>query len=306
MTSTAGAPRLATGPNLTRLGPAQDVAFSPHPGNGVWMEAIVVDDEGTWYGYYHNENPAVGCGRPDRAVARIGSARSVDAGPQLGRPRRDSRSSDRLDCLRFTQSLCDWRRRRSERDAQCRKDGSVHLFQPIPAASLRTRRRSGSARVGKSRPAVRPRHGLDRRRLVAIALQPHVDDRRLWQHPPDLARVPVGTPLAPTTLAWHDGDGKVDAFWGPSVHWNESIEQYVMLLNRAKDESYSQAGIYVSFAPRLDDPRLWTMPQRLMSAERWYPQVIGLTTGSGTDKVAGATARLFLGGRSDWVINFSR
>jgi hypothetical protein len=33
---------------------------------------------------------------------------------------------------------------------------------------------------------------------------------------------------------------------------------------------------------------------------------MGLTTGSGTDKSAGATARLFLGGRSDWVINFFR
>ena len=123
---------------------------------------------------------------------------------------------------------------------------------------------------------------------------------------PSLARVPVGTPLEKTTLAWHDGDGRVDAFWGPSVHWNESLERYVMLLNRAQDESYSQAGIYVSFAPRLDDPDLWTTPQLVMTGGRWYPQVIGLTTGSGTDKIAGATARLFLSGRSDWVINFSR
>ena len=72
-----------------------------------------------------------------------------------------------------------------------------------------------------------------------------------------------------------------------------------MLLNRAKDESYGQAGIYVSFAPSLEDPRLWTVPQPVMSGGgRWYPQVMGLTTGRGTDKLAGATARLFLGGRS--------
>jgi hypothetical protein len=90
------------------------------------------------------------------------------------------------------------------------------------------------------------------------------------------------------------------------VHWNEGLERYVMLLNRAKDESYAQEGIYVSFSTSLDDPRSWTVPQQVMTGGRWYPQVMGLTPGSGTDKVAGATARLFLGGRSDWVINFTR
>ena len=42
------------------------------------------------------------------------------------------------------------------------------------------------------------------------------------------------------------------------MHWNTALEQYVMLLNRAKDENYTQEGIYVSYAPRLDDPSLWT------------------------------------------------
>ena len=47
LTSVAGVPRLAIGPTLDRLGPAQDVVWSPHPGNGVWMEAVVVDDADT-------------------------------------------------------------------------------------------------------------------------------------------------------------------------------------------------------------------------------------------------------------------
>ena len=72
------------------------------------------------------------------------------------------------------------------------------------------------------------------------------------------------------------------------------------------EESYSQAGIYVSFASRLDDPDLWTTPQLVMNGGRWYPQVFGVTPGSGTDKIAGDTARLFVGGRSDWLINFFR
>jgi hypothetical protein len=117
---------------------------------------------------------------------------------------------------------------------------------------------------------------------------------------------PVGTPLVAAAQAWHDSDALVDAFWGPSVHWNQSIQQYVMLLNRAKDENYAQDGIYISFAPRLDDPRLWSPPQRLLTGGKWYPQVIGLTEGRGTDKSAGTVARLFVSGRSEWFINFSR
>jgi hypothetical protein len=79
-----------------------------------------------------------------------------------------------------------------------------------------------------------------------------------------------------------------------------------MLLSRAKDESYGEEGMYVSFAPRLDDPRLWSPPQKILNGGKWYPQVMGLTVGSGTDKAAGATARFFMSGRSDYTITFTR
>jgi hypothetical protein len=79
-----------------------------------------------------------------------------------------------------------------------------------------------------------------------------------------------------------------------------------MLLNRAKDESYTQEGIYVSYSPRLDAPSQWTPPVKILNGGKWYPQVIGSAAGSGTDKLAGATARFFMSGRSDWVINFTR
>jgi hypothetical protein len=124
--------------------------------------------------------------------------------------------------------------------------------------------------------------------------------RRTW------VEYPEGTPLFATTLAWHDSDGKVDAFWGPAVHWNEGLQMYVMLLNRARDENYSQEGIYVSFAPKLNDPRLWSAPQKIISGGKWYPQVIGLQPEEGTDKLAGASARFFMSGRSDYTIRFSK
>jgi hypothetical protein len=79
-----------------------------------------------------------------------------------------------------------------------------------------------------------------------------------------------------------------------------------MLLNRAKDPAWTQEGIYVAFSPRLDDPKRWSIPQRLMSGGRWYPQVIGTEAGIGSDRVAGERARFFVQGRSDHLIQFSK
>ena len=47
------------------------------------------------------------------------------------------------------------------------------------------------------------------------------------------------------------------------------------------------------------------MPEKIISGGRWYPQVLGLG-GDGTDKLSGATARLFMSGRSEWAISFTR
>ena len=80
MTSSDGVPRIASGPSVDRMSVASDVAMTPHPGYGVWMEAVVFDDVETWYGFYHNEWPALRCGREDRMVSRIGAARSTDRG----------------------------------------------------------------------------------------------------------------------------------------------------------------------------------------------------------------------------------
>jgi hypothetical protein len=79
-----------------------------------------------------------------------------------------------------------------------------------------------------------------------------------------------------------------------------------MLLNRAKDEQFGQDGIYVAFAPTLADPRAWSAPVRLLAGGGWYPQVAGLEPGSGTDRQAGARARLFLTGVSAHLVEFAR
>jgi hypothetical protein len=306
MTSSDGIPRLASGSSLDRLSAATDVLMSPHPGHGVWMEAVVTDEVETWYGFYHNEWPAAQCGRNDRMVSRIGAARSSDRGrswQDLGAVIQATQSSiactssnryiiggvgdlsvmldDRRQYLYFfysqyqrhpeTQGVAVARMRWADRD---RPAGRLALW-----------------RDGVWAPAT------GQREVVTL---PGTMRRRLeWTYP-------AATPLVAPAHAWHDSDERVDAFWGPSVHWNTALEQYVMLLNRSKDENYGQEGIYVSYAPRLDDPGLWTAPVKVLNGGRWYPQVIGSAPGTGTDKEAGASARLFMSGRSDWVINFAR
>jgi hypothetical protein len=116
------------------------------------------------------------------------------------------------------------------------------------------------------------------------------------------------TPMFPARIDWHRADA--DAFWGPSVHWNRHLNQYVLLLNRAKDYKWAQEGIYVAFNPDLANPRGWSAPEKLLggaAASRWYPQVMGLDKGrQDTDKSAGRVARLFVAGESRWELLFLR
>ncbi len=307
LTSHAGTSSVASGLALERLGGPTEITLLPHPGYGVWMEAIVSDEVETWYGFYHNEWPATSCGRDDRFVPRIGAAKSTDR----GRSWRDLGT-----VLQATQSTtaCDSTNRYvigGVGDLSVMLDHDKKYLYVFYSQYQRQREAQGVAVArmlwaDRDRPTGRMalwRGGIwepNAGRLAFSPLLPGALRRRLeWTYP-------AATPLVSTSLAWHDTDNKVDAFWGPAVHWNTALQQYVMLLNRAKDESYSQEGIYVSFAPALDNPAQWSAPQKLLTGGKWYPQVVGSTLGTGTDKIAGASARFFMSGRSDWMINFVR
>jgi hypothetical protein len=116
---------------------------------------------------------------------------------------------------------------------------------------------------------------------------------------------PAGTPIVRTTAPWHDGQAAANAFWGPSLHWNTSLQRYVMLLNRTRDESFTNEGLYVSFAPTLDNPRAWSAPRKILGGGGWYPQVAGLEPGTGTDREMGKRGRFLVTGRSNRFIEFS-
>jgi len=254
VTSTAGQPKLASGPRLARLGPASPVTFVTHPGDGVWMESVVADEGGTWYGYYHNEVPAAMCDRPNLTLPRIGAARSRDRGET-------------------------W------------DDLGIILEAPPGWHDCATPNQYFVGGVGD----------------VSVVLDR--DSKDLYLYFSQYSKYPAAQGVALARIAWaqpwHDDDPRDDAFWGASVHWNVSLQLYVMLLNRTKDEQFTQEGIYASFASRLDDPAAWTTPMKIMDGGSWYPQVIGIETGEGSDKQAGARARLFLGGRSSQFIQFN-
>lgn len=307
MTSFAGQPTVASGPGLDRMSARTEITLLPHPGYGVWMEAIVTDDVETWYGFYHNEWPATACGRGDRFVPRIGAAKSTDRGKSwqnLGIVLQSPQST----------TACDSSNRYvigGVGDLSVMLDADKKYLYIFYSQYQRQREAQGVA-VARLRWADRDKPSGRVTLWRSSAWEPNAGQRELVLSTPGTMRrrlewtYPAATPLVATSQAWHDGDDKVDAYWGPSVHWNTSIRQYVMLLNRAKDENYGQEGIYVSYSPTLDNPSLWSPPQKLLNGGKWYPQVVGLAPGTGTDKSAGAVARFFLGGRSDWMINFSR
>jgi hypothetical protein len=309
VTSWGGQPSLASGPSLTLMGPPALVGFESHPGGGLWMESIVVDDAGTWYGYYHNEVPATLCNRPDRALPRIGAARSRDRG----------RTWEDLGII--LEAPPGWQACATPNryvvggvgdvDAVLDRDVTyLYLFfsqysQPSTAQGVAVARMPWASR---DNPIGRADIWVDGIWQPAQSIV--IDESTVIgneDHEPHLSWIyPAGTPLVRPTHPWHDADRVNDAFWGASLHWNNFLGQYVMVLNRAKDEAFAQEGIYVSFAPSLDDPSLWSPPQRILQGGQWYPQVVSLVPSQGPGIEADARARFFMGGTSTFYIDFER
>jgi len=123
-----------------------------------------------------------------------------------------------------------------------------------------------------------------------------------WEAPGIGGRV---TPIFAAKVDWHRENA--DAFWGPSIHYNTYLKQYVILMNRTKDKNWAQEGTYITFNPDISDPTRWTEPKKVYDGGPWYPQVVGVNAAEHeTDKRAGRVARLFLRGRSEWELVFLR
>ncbi len=285
LASWGGIPALLTGSSLDTMQRVGAVTIAPHPGHGVWIESVIPDDQGTWYGYYHHEAPAEACGRLDRFIPRIGAARSTDRGATW---------EDLGIILEGPLS-----------GTACTSTNRFVLGGVGDVSAILSADRSDLFLYFTQYPRSASAQGIAVARLAWADRDAPAGRLTLWNQGAWLPDA-EGTPLVAPVHPWHDGNAASDAFWGPSIHWNAYLDRYVMLINRARDESFNNEEIYVSFASRLDDPRGWSAPRKFMNGGGWYPQVAGLDTGSGTDKEAGQRARFFLTGRSEHYLEFTR
>ena len=290
--NSTGAPVLSSGKDLQTMAALGNSTINRAVIGGWWMEAVVPDFRQVLYGYYHNEQPDV-CARDPRSAPRIGAAKSFDGGRSwidlgfiLEAPAgsTECQSTNRYfvggvgDCSAILDADRQW----------------LYIFFSAYPRDV-AKQGVGVARLRWS----------DR---DAPAGRVSVWDDGIWRYPRPAdggtLAYDAAAPIFRAARSFHTKS--VDAFWGPSVHWNTFLKQYVMLLNRAYDREFSQEGIYISSSPSLDEPAKWSPPQRLMSGGRWYPQVIGLEGESGTDKLAGERARLFVSGTSTHEIVFQK
>jgi hypothetical protein len=290
---------LSVGDALDRLPPALAVRFDPHPGHGVWMESVIPAEDGTWYGFYHNERPADGCGRNDRFIPRLGAARSRDRG-QTWEPLGVilEMSPETHACGPSNRFVLGGVGDVSVMLDADKQDLYFFYSQYVKDAS---RQGIGVARMlwaDRDSPVGRLAVWQAGAWIPAREQSIADSDELKWEYP-------VATPLVAPSQPWHDGNAAADVFWGPALHWNTYLAQYVMLVNRARDETFNTDGIYVSFARTLDNPNGWSTPVKVATGGGWYAQVVGLDT-DGSDRHAGQRARFFQTGKSEFFIDFSK
>ena len=258
------------------------------PANGGrWIECTWKAPRGPLYGWYHNE-PGGLCPGTSLTAPKIGAVRSTDNGAHwedLGIVL-EARTNT-LNCASKNHYFAGGNGDFSVIADQ--ENRYLYLFISTYAGSV-SEQGVGVARMRQN--------DLDSPR--GKVWKWHAGD---WNEPGLGGRV---TPMFTARIDWHRADA--DALWGPSIHWNRYLRQYVLLLNRAKDGDWTQEGIYISFNLDLTRPDRWGAPRKILDglrADDWYPQVVGLdTVAQETDKLAGHVARLFIRGASRWELVF--
>ena len=290
--TSAPAPLLSVGPTLQSLAVVGPAAFSNLVDGGRWIEAVLPDGAGRLYGYYHYE-PSWICADGTKTAPQIGAARSTDGGRTwkdlgivLAAP--PGNPNCRTPNKYFAGGVGDFSVVLDESKLDVyflfTSYGPDTAHQGVSVARMLWARRDS--------PAGHVAVWSD-----GVWRHPEPTDEGGWEYP-------TPSPIFRVRGSWHSTRRMVDAFWGPSVHWNTFLKRYVMLLNRTKELEWGQEGVYLSSTATLDDPASWSMPQKLVHGGRWYAQVIGLEPGSGTDRLAGERARFFMGRTSNHEIRF--
>ncbi|MFN0106806.1 MAG: hypothetical protein ACKV2U_32525 [Bryobacteraceae bacterium] len=252
-----------------------------------WMEATHRDEDGTIYGWYHHERYSQCPMRGDRytAVPVIGAVISRDNGHTF----RDLG----IILLDGYEPNCE---AKNGYFAGGNGDFSVIVDREKKYFYFFFSAYGGPA--AEQGVAVARMAYADRNEPEGKAWKYHDGN---WESPGYHGKV---TPIFAVRTPWESEN--TDAFWGPSVHYNRELGEFVMLLNRACcAPDWPAEGIYVSFNADMENPKGWAEPQRIVDGGGWYPMAVGLETGD-TDKEAGARARFFMGSDSHWELIFRK
>ena len=271
-----GTPYRSEGADQFSLGNQSLVQFGAGQPFPAWIEATWIDDDGTLLAWYHHEPPYV-CPGSDLTAPKIGALISHDNGHTFQDLGFVLESGDPVDCNAQNGYF-----------AGGNGDFTVMLDQTRSYFYFLYSNYGGDVSTEG----------------IAVARMDFNDrfnpSGAVWKYyGGDFTEPGLGgraTPIFPANVGWSSANA--DAFWGPSVHWNTALNQYVMLLNHSCcSPGWPQEGIYLSLNPDLGNPAGWSAPVKILDADFWYPQVIGEGPGE-TDKLAGAASRLYIGGYS--------
>lgn len=263
---------------------------------GRWIEATYMDTDGSLYGWYHNE-PADLCFTDNNGD---GVDDIVQTAPQIGAAKWDKNMNKWIDL-------------------------GIILKAPPKSENCNSKNLYFNGGHGDFSVILDPKsnffyflfssyYGNVNTQGVAMARMAKSDlnmpQGKVWKWYNGVYNSPgLGGEVTPSLQAKGNWDGTspggVDAFWGPSVHFNTYLNQYVMLLNHATVLAFGQEGVYISFNSDISKPLNWSNPVKIIDGVGWYPQIVGTSKANKeTDKLAGKNVRLFIYGESNWEINF--
>ena len=266
----------------------QQVWFDSTSHLPMWIESVWQDSDGTLFGWYHHEPGGI-CPSSPLTAPRIGAVVSYDNGRSFRDLGIVLESGDPIDCSAKNGFF-----------AGGNGDFSVILDRKREYFYFLFDNYGGD--ISGQGVAIARLAFEDRENPVGV-VQKYFDGE--WAEPGLGGRL---TPIFRPAVAWQQAD--TDSFWGPSVHWNTYLESYVVLLNHACCKpSWPQEGIYVTFNTDLSQPGNWSSPVKILGKVTYdagyYPQVLGVEQGE-TDTIAGRQPRLYVHGRSNWTIEFSK
>jgi hypothetical protein len=279
-----GHPLRAYGPDIKNLRYARSAHIDNEKAVPWWIEASFRDTDGTLYVWYHHE-VFDACGKGwDLVYPEIGAAVSRDNGHTFEDLGIVLKSGEPLDCEAKNGFFAGGH---GDFTVVLDKDRKYFYFYysaydgPLGAQGVSVARMEFNER------------------LAPVG--------QVWKYAGGEWNEPglggMGEPVFGAFANWASPNN--DAFWGPSIHYNRHLNQWVMLLNRACCEpGWPQEGVYVSFNSDVADPKGWSTPRKILEGGGWYPMAVGLEKGD-TEKTAAERARLFLGPESHYELVFT-